>query len=105
MNCSAPSQIAKSICKMFLKRKCLVNIIQKRKVVYFGHMIGRGNMQRQILEGRVNGRRGRGRPRAMWYDNIKEWTRLNYCEGTRLAEDRLAWRSMAANLLIAEGTR
>ena len=25
--------------------------------------------------GRINGRRGRGRPRTMWMDNIKEWTK------------------------------
>ena len=30
-------------------------------------------MQRETLEGMVEGGRGRGRPRVTWTDNIKEW--------------------------------
>ena len=39
-----------------------------------------------LMEGRINGRRGRGRPRTMWTDNIKEWTKMSYNDyqsGTR----------------------
>ena len=30
--------------------------------------------EREILEGMVEGERGRERPRATWTDNIKAWT-------------------------------
>ena len=30
-----------------------------------------------ILEGKVEGKRSRGRPKATWLDNIKDWTGLS----------------------------
>ena len=56
------------------------------------------------MEGRINGRRGRGRPRTMWTDNIKEWTKISYNDCIRVAQDRERWRSMAADLLTTDGT-
>ena len=44
-----------------------------RKCQYFGHIIRGDGVQRLLMEGRINGRRGRGRPRTMWTDNIKEY--------------------------------
>ena len=63
--------------KMKTKRS-LLNTIKKRKCQYFGHIIRRDGIQRLLMEGRINGRRGRGRPRTMWTDNIKEWTKMSY---------------------------
>ena len=57
--------------KMKTKRS-LLNTIQKRKCQYFGHIIRGDGVQRLLMEGRINGRRGRGRPRTMWTDNIKQ---------------------------------
>ena len=34
-------------------------------------------MQRLLLEGKIEGKIGHGRPRTMWMDNIKDWTGLN----------------------------
>ena len=56
------------------------------------------------MEGRINGRRGRGRPRTMWTDNIKEWTKISYNDCIRVAQDRERWRPMTADLLTADGT-
>ena len=50
-------------------KRSLVNTIQKRKCVYFGHIIYRDNIQRIILEGRINERQGRGWLKIMWIDN------------------------------------
>ena len=68
-------------------------------------MIIRGDgIQRLLMEGRINGRRGRGRPRTMWTDNIKEWTKMSYNDCIRVAQDRERWRSMTADLLTTDGT-
>ena len=71
--------------KMKTKRS-LLNTIKKRKCQYFGHIIRGNRVQRLLMEGRINGRRGRGRPKTMWTDNIKEWTKISYNDyqsGTR----------------------
>ena len=93
-----------AVLKLMKTEKQLINTIKQRKCRYFGHLIRRDGLQRLLLEGRINGKRGRGRPRTMWMDNIKEWTKLNYNENIRMAQDREKWRSMVANLLKADGT-
>ena len=79
--------------------------IKQRKLAYFGHIIRRDGLQRSLLEGKINGKRGRGRPKMKWIDNIKEWTGLTYYECVRRSGDRELWRSMTAQLLQADGTR
>ena len=44
------------------------------------------------MEGRINGRRGRERPRTMWTDNTKERTKI-YNDCIRVAQDRERWES------------
>ena len=52
----------------------LMKITKKRKCEYFGHFIRRPNsIQRLLLEAGMDRKRGRGRPRTMWMDNIKDW--------------------------------
>ena len=53
--------------------RSLLNTIKTRKCQYFGHIIIRDTLQRLLMEGRTNGRRGRGRSRTMRADNIREW--------------------------------
>ena len=73
--------------KMKTKRS-LLNTIKQRKCQYFGHIIRRDNLQRLLMDGRINGRRGRGKLRTIWTDNIKEWTKLPYNDYIRVAQDR-----------------
>ena len=40
----------------------------------FGHITTQEGIQRDILKGMMEDKRGRGRPRATWTDNIKAWT-------------------------------
>ena len=56
------------------------------------------------MEGRLDGRRGRGRPRTMWTDDIKEWTKISYYDCIRVAQDRERWKSMTADMLTTDGT-
>ena len=65
-----------------IKTKSMVISRQKpvpniSKCQYFGHIIRGDGVQRLLMEGRIYGRRGRGRPRTMWTDNIKEWTKIS----------------------------
>jgi len=58
-----------------------------------------------LLEGKVDGKRQRGRPRRMWMDDIKGWTnKRSYAECVRDAKDKTLWRAMTAELLRADST-
>ena len=46
--------------------------LRTNKLSYFGHIARHYSLQKTVLTGRIDGRRGRGRPRRQWYD-IKEW--------------------------------
>ena len=89
---------------MLNTQRSLLDTIKKRKLTYFGHIIRKNNIQRLVLEGKINGRHGRGRPRTNWTDNIKDWTQMRYHECIRLAQDGKKWKFMTANLLRADGT-
>ena len=71
---------------------------QKRthKMSYFGRIPRHDNLQKKALLGRIDGRRGRGRPRCQWYDDIKEWTGNQLYRNIKLAQDRVTWRSVAS---------
>ena len=53
----------------------LQNDIMRRKLKYFGHVKRHECLERDIYEGIVEGRRGRGRPRRRWSQDILD--RLN----------------------------
>ena len=83
----------------------LMKIIKKRKCEYFVQFIRRPNsIQRLLLEARSDGKRGRGRPRTIWMDNVKDWLNLSYKECIRDADNREKWRSITFNLLRADET-
>ena len=49
------------------------------------------------MEAKVAGKRGRGRPKTSWTDNIKSWTGLSYGETIVMANDRERWRIISSN--------
>ena len=89
----------KEVLSRMKMKKRLFTIIQIRKLKYFGHINRHSSMQTTLLNGRVNGKRGRGRPRTSWTSNIKEWTGKNYIEAVRLTSNRYDWRIIALNPL------
>ena len=89
----------KEVLSRMKMKKRLFTIIQIRKLKYFGHINRHSSMQTTLLNGRVNGKRGRGRPRTSWTSNIKEWTGKSYIEAVRLTSNRYDWRIIALNPL------
>ena len=73
----------------------LLSDIQKRKLRYYGHIKRKNNILMTIVEGRLEGRRPRGRPRNSWFGDIKEWTNMPAYECTRSAADRHLWSVIA----------
>ena len=50
------------------------NTIKAKENEIFGHTKRHVLIIKNILEGCMEGKRPRGRPRAQWCDNIKEWS-------------------------------
>ena len=76
----------------------LVGIVKRRKLAWFGHITRHDSLAKTVMQGTLEGGRKRGRQAKCWADNLKEWTRLDSPTLTRLAEDRLAWRSLSHNV-------
>ena len=83
--------------KLHTKRQ-LLNSIQKRKMKYFGHVKRRGNILTTALEGKIEGKRPRGRPRNMWMTDVKEWTQQSAYTCTQRAADRALGSVIARQL-------
>ena len=76
--------------------------MKKRKLEYGGHVMrgSSGEAHLYILEGKVFGKRPKGRPRLTWMDDIMDWTGLKTYENVkRTAEDRNRWKTIVVNLL------
>ena len=56
----------------------IIPTIKKRTMTYCGHMIRRNNIHRLILEGPLEGKISRGKPRTKWMTNITKWTGMIY---------------------------
>lgn len=70
----------------------VVEIVKKRKFKYFGHLVRGGGTARAVMEGSMQGRRGKGRPQGNWMGNLREWSGKGCFNLTRMAEDRERWR-------------
>ena len=72
-----------------LKNTELVLSIKKRR---------HHSLQKLVLEGKVNGKRGRGRRRKSWIGNVSEMTKMSMAQCSVKALDRSEWRTMVSNL-------
>ena len=85
--------------RMKTKRELLKNIA-KRKMKYYGHIKRRNNLLTTLVEGKIQGRRPRGRPRNSWFGDIKQWSGRNGYEATQSAGDRQLWSIISHQLLL-----
>ena len=71
----------------------LTKTIKKLKLKYFGHVTRHNNLEKLCMEGVVEGRRGRGRPRRRWIQDIADWLGSPIREAGWLAQDRNGFRA------------
>jgi len=75
----------------------LLSTIKRRKLAWYGHVTHHDSLSKTILQGYMDGKRKRGRPRKTWIDNIKEWTTTTaVSQLNEIAQDRDHWKRLTA---------
>uniref|UniRef100_H3B2Y3 Reverse transcriptase domain-containing protein n=1 Tax=Latimeria chalumnae TaxID=7897 RepID=H3B2Y3_LATCH len=72
----------------------LLTSVTSRKLQYFGHMMRRERLEKDVILGRVPGKRGRGRPKRCWLDDIKDWTGITLQKAVHAAQDQNLWKNI-----------
>ncbi|KAG1654298.1 Kelch-like ECH-associated protein 1 [Nymphon striatum] len=83
----------------------LLNCIQKRQLTFLGHSIRRGKLECLALEGRLEGKRSRGRQRTKFLDIMANsfeasGVTITVPEMLHCAYDRDAWKGMVGQLKV-----
>ena len=78
------------ILKIVGEKRRLVNMVVERKKRWIGHVLRGDGLMREVLEGRMIGKRPRGRPRMGMLEELKE---DSYEGMKRRAQDRVGWRN------------
>ena len=71
-----------------------VLMLRKSKMRFFGHIVRKNGMEKRLMQGKVEGKRRRGRPTTAWFQDLKEWTKLDMAAASQLATDRERWREI-----------
>ncbi|MGY0427356.1 MAG: hypothetical protein ACWIPI_11120 [Polaribacter sp.] len=72
----------------------LKGVIKTLKLRYIGYIKRHQSIEIVILEGEVDGRRGRGRPRKRWEEDIKKRLGIEVIEAGKMATDRKQYRNV-----------
>ena len=70
----------------------LEGLMLKLKLQYFGHLIQTADsLEKFLMLGKIEGRRGRGHQRVRWLDGITDAMDMNLGKLGKMVRDREAW--------------
>ena len=76
----------------------LEGMTAKQALTFFGHTVRASGMEKDIMLGRVEGTRRRGRQRTRWLDVLKEFTGMSLHQLNETAMNRSEWRSFVQRI-------
>ena len=68
---------------------------------FFWYPYSKFKFTKTIVQGKPKGRRGQGRPKTAFLDNIKEWTGMKSRQAFQSTLDRECWREIVCEALRA----
>ena len=72
-----------------------LTIVKRRKLQWCGHVSCSSGLAKTIFQGTLKGGRRQGRQRKRWED-IREWTGLEFGKSQRAVENTEKWRKLVA---------
>ena len=76
------------------EKRSLLKTLKRRRDILIGHIMRHDGLMKTIIEGQVNGKRGKGRPRMCYIGQIiKDVGEKKYVSMKRLADRRAEWRA------------
>ena len=92
----------------------LIKLIRKRRLEFLGHVIRKEGLEEIITTGKIEGKRGRGRPRLNYTVSLCRWMQAQVPEDwkenvavqkvLKSCKDRVLWKSMVTYVLRGHGT-
>ena len=76
----------------------LLTIVKRCKLQWYGHVSRLSGLAKTISQGTVKAGRRQGRQRKRWED-VREWTGLEFAKSQRAVENRKKWRKLVPNHL------
>ena len=85
-----------------IKRELFGQVV-KRKLTYYCRLSRKRdlNLTKCIVQSKPEGKRGQGRPRMAYIDNVRQWTGLSAHAAFQAALDRDGWREVTRRAVRA----
>jgi len=82
------------ITSLVQEQRSLVHVIKQRQANWIGHVLRHDCLLKTVLEGKIEGKRPRGKPRRKMLDLLmeQEEKKISYEELKRGAQSRVGWR-------------